>query len=122
MRDHHVAVRAGLFVKGGAFAEAQRLGHVDLHVIDEVAIPDRLEQAVGEAECEDVLRRLLAQEVVDAEDLPSEKTSCSLAFSATALFRSVPNGFSMMMRERSTRPASANRRTADKAALGGTLR
>jgi glucose-6-phosphate 1-dehydrogenase len=28
----------------------------------------------------------------------------------------------MMMRERSTRPASANRRTADKAALGGTLR
>ena len=49
--------------------EPQRLGHVDLHVIDEVAIPDRLEQAVGEAERQDVLRRLLAEEVIDAEDL-----------------------------------------------------
>ena len=38
-------------------------------MIDEVAVPDRLEQAVGEAEGEDVLRRLLAEEVVDAEDL-----------------------------------------------------
>ena len=38
-------------------------------MIDEVAVPDRLEQSVGEAECEDVLRRLLAQEVADAEDL-----------------------------------------------------
>src|SRR4051794_19899939 len=48
----------------------------------------------------------------------SEKTSCSLAFSATALFRSVPNGFSMMMRERSTRPASANRRTGRQGGIG----
>ena len=32
-------------------------------------MPDRLEQAVGEAEGEDVLRRLLAEEVVDPEDL-----------------------------------------------------
>ena len=52
----------------------------------------------------------------------SSKTSCSRALSATALLRSVPNGFSMMMRERSTKPASPNRRTADKAAFGGTLK
>jgi hypothetical protein len=38
-------------------------------VVDEVAVPDRLEQAVGEAEGQDVERRLLAEEVVDAEDL-----------------------------------------------------
>jgi len=120
--DHHVAIRPGRLIEGGTHAEPERLRNVDLHMIDEVAVPDRLEQPVGEAECEDVLRRLLAQEVVDAEDLASEKTSCSLALSATALFRSVPNGFSMMIRERSTRSASANRRTADKAALGGTLR
>jgi hypothetical protein len=69
VRDHHVAVRAGLFIKCGAFAEAQRLGHVDLDVIDEVAIPDGLEQAVGEAERQDVLRRLLAEEMIDAKDL-----------------------------------------------------
>ena len=34
-----------------------------------VAVPDRLEEAVGEPQREDVLRRLLAEEVVDAEDL-----------------------------------------------------
>ena len=67
--DHHVAIRPGRLVEGGTHAEPERLRNVDLHMIDEVAVPDRLEQAVGEAECEDVLRRLLAQEVVDAEDL-----------------------------------------------------
>ena len=60
----------------------ERLGHVDLHVVDVVAVPDRLEQAVGEAEGEDVLRRLLAEEVVDAEDLLSSNISCSAALSA----------------------------------------
>ena len=38
-------------------------------MVDEVAIPDGLEQSIGEAECEDVLRRFLAEEVVDTEDL-----------------------------------------------------
>ncbi len=67
--DHHVAVGTGGLVERRAALEAERLGHVDLHMLDEVAVPDRLEQAVGEAEREDVLRRLLAQEVVDPEDL-----------------------------------------------------
>ena len=67
--DHHVAVGAGGLVERRAALEAERLGHVDLHVLDEVAVPDRLEEPVGEAEREDVLRRLLAEEVVDPEDL-----------------------------------------------------
>ena len=33
------------------------------------AVPDRLEQSVGEPEREDVLRRFLAEEVIDTEDL-----------------------------------------------------
>ena len=69
MRHDHVAKRAGRLVEAGALVEPERLRHVDLHVVDEVAVPDRLEQAVGEAEREDVLRRLLAEEMVDAEDL-----------------------------------------------------
>ena len=69
VRDHHVAIRARGFVERRALAEAQRLRHVDLHVIDEVAIPDRLEQSVGETEREDVLRGLLAEEMIDAKDL-----------------------------------------------------
>ena len=67
--DHHVPVGAGGFVEARALLEAQRLRDVDLHVVDVVPVPDRLEEPVGEAEGEDVLRRLLAEEVVDAEDL-----------------------------------------------------
>ena len=69
MRDHHVAIGAGLLVEGDAIADVERLRHVDLHMVDEIAVPDRLEQAVGEAEGEDVLRRLLAEEMIDAENL-----------------------------------------------------
>ena len=67
--DDHVLEGAGALVEVGPLVEAQRLRDVDLDVVDEVAVPDRLEQAVGETERQDVLRGLLAQEVVDAEDL-----------------------------------------------------
>ena len=69
MRHHHVAIGADSFIEGGALAEIERLGHVDLHMVDEVAVPDRLEQAIAEAEGEDVLCRFLAEKMVDAEDL-----------------------------------------------------
>ena len=69
MRDHHVAVGAGGLVEVAALGQAELLRHVDLHVVDVVAVPDRLEEPVGEAEGQDVLGGLLAQEVVDAEDL-----------------------------------------------------
>ena len=52
----------------------------------------------------------------------SSKTSCSSPFSFLAEARSVPNGFSMMIRLRSTRSASLSRCTTGSAALGGTLR
>ena len=69
MGDDHVAISAGLLVKSDAIADVQRLGHVDLDMVDEIAIPDRLEEAIGEPEGQDVLRRLLAEEMVDAENL-----------------------------------------------------
>ena len=69
MRHHHVAVGAGLLVETDPIADIEGLRHVDLHMIDEIAVPDRLEQAVAKPKGEDVLRRLLAEEVVDAEDL-----------------------------------------------------
>jgi hypothetical protein len=37
-------------------------------MVDEVAVPDRLEQAIGKAERQDVLGRFLAEKVVDAEN------------------------------------------------------
>ena len=69
MRDDHVAIGAGRFVEPRALPEPDFLGHVDLHVVDEVAVPDRLEQTVREPKCEDVLRGLFAKEVVDPKDL-----------------------------------------------------
>ena len=122
MRDHHVPIGAGLLVEARTLAQAERFRDIDLHVIDEVAVPNRLEQAIGETERKDALRRLLAQKMIDAEDLLFAEYLVQLAFSDTALARSVPKGFSMMIRERSTSPASPSRRTADNAALGGTLR
>ena len=64
-----VAHRAGAVVVAGAGADPEVLGGGDLDVVDVVAVPQRLEHPVGEAERHDVLDRLLAQVVVDAEDL-----------------------------------------------------
>ena len=69
MVGHHVAQRAGGVVGLAALLDADRLGDGDLHVVDVVAVPQRLEEAVGEAEDQDVLHRLLAEIVIDAEDL-----------------------------------------------------
>ena len=69
MRDDHVAEGARLLVEARAAGDGKRLGHFDLDVIDVVSVPDRLEEAVREAQGEDVLDRLLAEEVVDAEDV-----------------------------------------------------
>jgi len=69
MGDDHVTEGARLLVEAAAPAHRELLGDVDLHVLDVVGVPDGLEEAVGEAQGEDVLRRLLAEEVVDAQDL-----------------------------------------------------
>ena len=61
--------RPRALVEAGARPDRERLGDVDLDVVDVVAVPDGLEEAVGEAQRQDVLDGLLAQEVVDAEDL-----------------------------------------------------
>ena len=66
---HDVAECAGGLVEGAAAFDADGFGGGDLDVVDVVAVPDVLEDAVGEAEDEDVLHGLLAEVVVDAEDL-----------------------------------------------------
>lgn len=60
---------ADAVVVTGPAADADVLGHRDLHVVDVTAVPDRLPHRVGEAQRQDVLDRLLAEVVVDPEDL-----------------------------------------------------
>ena len=66
---HHVAQRAGLLVELAAALDADGLRRRDLDMVDVLAIPQRLEQAVGEAQRHDVLDRFLAEEMVDPIDL-----------------------------------------------------
>ena len=67
MRDNHVAVGTRTLVEARAVIDAERLGDVDLHVIDVVPIPDRFEHPVGESQRDQVLDGLSAQKVVDAK-------------------------------------------------------
>src|SRR5437867_10946741 len=66
---HDVAHRTGAVVVTGALFDPDRFGGGDLNVIDVLTCPDRLEDAVGEAEHEDVLDGLFAEVVIDPEDL-----------------------------------------------------
>ena len=66
---HHVAQAAGLFEVAAAPLDADGLGPGDLDVVDEVVVPDRLEDAVREAEHQQVLDGLFSEVVVDAIDL-----------------------------------------------------
>ncbi|QKK07746.1 MAG: hypothetical protein HND58_05875 [Planctomycetota bacterium] len=57
----HVADCARAVVEGaGAGADAESLGGRDLHVVHVRAVPERLEDRVGQTEDEDVLDELLA--------------------------------------------------------------
>jgi len=69
VRDDHVAEGSRALVEAGSAADRERLRHVDLDVVDVLAVPDGLEHPVREAQREDVLHGFLAEEVVDPEDL-----------------------------------------------------
>ena len=75
----HVARGAGLLVERAAVLDADRLGHGDLHVVDVAPVPERLEDAVAEAEDQQVADRLLAEVVVDAVDLRLAEDLADLA-------------------------------------------
>jgi len=68
MRDHHVPIGPRLLIEAGALAEREFLRHVDLHVVDEIAVPDRLEQSVRESKRQNVLCGFLAEKVIDTKD------------------------------------------------------
>ncbi len=66
----HVAGDADAVEIAGPAADADVLGHGDLHVVDVVVVPHRLEQLIGEPQRHHVLDGFLAQIVVDPEHRP----------------------------------------------------
>ena len=69
MVRHHIAKRAGRVVEAAAMADVELFIDRDLHMVDVVAIPDRLEHAIGEPQHQNVLDRFLAEVVIDPVDL-----------------------------------------------------
>ncbi len=69
MVRHHVAQGAGVVVEAAPVTHRKGLRHRDLHVVDVVTIPNRLEQPICEPQHHDVLNRLFPEIVIDAIDL-----------------------------------------------------
>src|SRR5215467_6917306 len=65
---HDVADRTRLIIKRAPPLDAEVFGHGNLYTLDVVAIPERFQERIGEAEEEQVVHRPLAQVMVDAED------------------------------------------------------
>src|SRR4029079_11129747 len=65
---HDVANGAHFLVKGTSAFDTHFFRHRDLYAVDDRWVPERFEERVGEPEIEEVLHRLLAEIVVDAED------------------------------------------------------
>ena len=65
----HIARGAAAVVITTAGADAEFFGDRDLDVVDVASIPERLEDRVGETQDEEILDGLLAEVVVDTEDL-----------------------------------------------------
>jgi hypothetical protein len=81
--------RAGGLVEADPLGDGERLGDVDLDVVDVVAVPDRLDHAVGEAQREDVLDALLSRRWSIRKTCCSSSTQCTSALSRRAEARSV---------------------------------
>ena len=95
---HHVPNRAGLLIERSAASDTEVFRHRDLHALDEVPVPDRLHESVGEAEKQDVLDRVLSQVVIDAKDILLREGRVEILFKARAESRSCPKGFSTTTR------------------------
>ena len=138
---HHVAQGADAFVVAGAggdhlaglrivLGQALLLGDGDLHVVDVLLVPQRLEDAVGEAQHQQVLHRLLAEVVIDAIGLAlGEAPGHRRAMTSRALSRSRPIGFSTMTRVKAAcssgsliMPAALRCSTQVPTSCGGTAR
>ena len=65
-----VARDAGGIEIAAALLDADRLRDRELHVVNVLTIPERLENAVRESQHEQVLNGFFAEVVIDAEDLP----------------------------------------------------
>src|SRR5258706_1614355 len=65
---HHIADRTGLFVKFPSTRHTKILSHRDLHTLDVIPVPDRIEKRVREAEIEYILYWFLSKIMINPKD------------------------------------------------------
>ena len=92
----HVPQAAALLVVAAARADADLLGHGDSHAVDEIAVPERLEDRVGETLHEEVLHRLLSRGSGRSENLVFGEDGAEGGVQFAGGPRSLPKGFSMI--------------------------
>jgi hypothetical protein len=66
---HHVPQRPRSLVEPAATLDTHSLSCRDLHMVDMVTVPERLEDAVRKSQHQNVLDRFLAEEMIDPIDL-----------------------------------------------------
>ena len=66
---HHVAHGAGIVIKTGAAADADRFGHRNLYALDVGRLPQGTENGIAETQHHQVLYCFFAQVMVDPVDL-----------------------------------------------------
>ena len=66
---NHIADCAGLIIERASALNSKVLRHSNLYALDLIAVPERLQERVLEAEEDHVMHRPLAEVMVDAEDV-----------------------------------------------------
>ncbi len=87
-----VTDRADAFVETSPVLDPEVLAHRHLDVGHVIAVPDRLQQGVGEPEVGDVHHRFLAQVVVDPQDLVLAEDTGQVLLEFLGRLRVVPEG------------------------------
>ena len=95
---------------------------VSLHACDVFAIPERLQEGIGEAEIQEVLHRLLAEKMIDAEDMRLVEHPPQATIQRLRRRKSRPSGFSTTTRAPRAQPEAPSRATTSPNRLGGIAR
>ena len=69
MIGDHVTQRTGRFVELAALLDPDRFRNRDLHMLNSVAVPDRLEKTVRKPQGQNVLHGFFPEKMIDAVDL-----------------------------------------------------
>ncbi|GBC90332.1 hypothetical protein HRbin14_01067 [bacterium HR14] len=89
---HHIAQGARLIVVAGAPLQPGGLRRGNLHMLHMVAVPQRLQQQVRKPKHENVLNGLLAQVVVNPENLLFAPVGAYLLIQSASAFNIVAEG------------------------------